>query len=168
MPSKKPSATQGALSDVPAPMETGGAGDGRSWADWAEACAKDEFRRDRLAKHCRSESRRQGSQPTLPFPLQDNEGRCAAVQWLYQHAGEHPRACQDVAAQGMAHQYPAMEPREANSLSNQVLCMIAEYHLTDLVQGSCSIDPVLLEAAEDLLPPTQDYLAGGEFQGTWM
>ena len=59
-----------------------------------------------------------------------------------------------------------MEPREANSLSNQVLCMIAEYHLTGLVQGSPSISPVLPEVAEDLLPPTQDYLAGGRFQGT--
>ena len=164
--SKKPSVTQGAPSDIPVPMETGGAGDGWSWADQAEACAKDEFKRDRPVKHCRSESRRWGSWPTLPFSLQDNEGRCAAVQRLYQHAGEHPWACQDVATQGMTHQYPAMEPWKANSLSNQVLCMIAEYHLTGLVQGLSSISLILPEAVEDLLPPTQDYLAGGKFQGT--
>ena len=89
------------------------------------------------------------------------------MQQLYQHAGEHPRAHQDVATQGMTHQYTDMEPREANSLSNQVLCMIAEYHLTGLIQGSASICLVLPEVAEDLLPPTQDYLAGGKFQGTW-
>ena len=58
-----------------------------------------------------------------------------------------------------------MELCEARSLSNQVLCMIAEYHLTGLTQGSSSISPVLLEAAKDLLPPIEDYLAGGEFQG---
>ena len=100
---KKPSATQGAPPDVPAPMETGGTGDGRSWVDRTEACTEDEFRRDRPTKLHWSESRRWGSRPTLPFPLQDNEGRCAAVQQLYQHAGEHPRARQDVAARGMTH-----------------------------------------------------------------
>ena len=43
--------------------------------------------------------------------------------------------------------------------------MIAEYHLTRLAQGSSSISPVLPEVAKDLLPPVEDYLAGGEFQG---
>ena len=66
----------------------------------------------------------------------------------------------------MTHQYPNMEPREARSLSNQVLCMIAEYHLTGLAQGSSSISPVLPEAAEELLPPIEDYLVEGEFQGS--
>ena len=60
-----------------------------------------------------------------------------------------------------------MEPHEARSLSNLVLCMIAKYHLTGLTQGLSSISPVLLEVAKDLLPPVQDYLTGGEFQGTW-
>ena len=157
---------QGALSDIPAPMETGKVGDGRSWAEWAKTSADDEFRRDRPAKHHRSESRRCGGQATLPFPLQDDDGRCALVQQLYQHAGEQPRACLDVATWGITHQYPDMEPREAKSLGNQVLCMIAEYHLTSLTQGSSSISPVLLEVAQDLLPPVEDYLAGGEFQGS--
>ena len=117
-------------------------------------------------KHCQSASRRREGWPTLPFPLQDNNGRCASVQQLYQHAGEQPQARHNVAAQGMTHQYPDMEPREARSLSNQVLCMIAEYHLTGLAQGSSSNSLVLPEVAKDLLPPVEDYLAGGEFQGT--
>ena len=99
-PSKKPSVAQGAPSDVPAPMETGGVGDSRSWVERAEASADDEFGRDRTAKHHRSESRRCGGRPTLPFPLQDDDGRCASVQQLYQHAGEQPRARLDVAARG--------------------------------------------------------------------
>ena len=163
--SKKPSVAQGAQADVPAPMETGGAGDGWSWVEQAEASADNEFRRDRPAKHRWSESRRHGGRPTLPFPLQDNDGRCALVQQLYQHAGEQPRACLDVAAQGITHQYPDMEPHEAKSLGNQVLCIIAEYHLTGLTQGSSSISPVLPEVAQDLLPPVEDYLVGGKFQG---
>ena len=44
--------------DIPAPMETGGVGDGWFWADQVEASADDEFRRDRPAKHHRSQSRR--------------------------------------------------------------------------------------------------------------
>ena len=103
-PSQEASVAQGARSNVPAPMETGRAGDGRSWADWAEARTDDEFRRDRPAKHHWSASRRWESQPTLPFPLQDNDGRCASAQQLYQHAGEQPRACHNVATQGMTHQ----------------------------------------------------------------
>ena len=119
MPSKEASAAQGARSDVPAPMETGGVGDGQSWADRAEASADDEFRRDRPTKCCQSALRRREGRPTLPFPLQDNDGKCASVQQLYEHAGQQPRARHNVAAQGMTHQYPDMEPCEARSLSNQ-------------------------------------------------
>ena len=165
MLSKEASVAQGVRSDVPAPMETGGVGDGWSWADRAEASTDDEFRRDRPMKRHRSALRRQEGRPTLPFLLQDNDGRCASVQQLYQHTGEQSRACHNVAALGMTHQYTDMELREARSLSNQVLCMIAEYYLTGLTQGSSSISPVLPEVAKDLLPPIEDYLAGGEFQG---
>ena len=166
MPSQEASTAQGAWSNIPAPMETGGVGDGQSWVDRAEPSTDVKFRRDRPAKYCRSALRRQEGQPTLPFPLQDNAGRCTSVQQLYQHAGEQPWACHNVAAQGLTHQYPDMEPHEARSLSNQVLCMIAEYHLTGLAQGLSSISPVLPEVVTDLLPPVQGYLPGGEFQGT--
>ena len=164
-PSKKPSVAQGAPSNVPAPMETGGVGDSWSWEDWAEASTDDEFRRDRPTKCHRSELRRCGGRPTLPFLLQDHDGRCASVQQLYQHVGEQPWAHQDVATWGITHQYPDMKPCEAKSLSNQVLCMITEYHLTSLAQGLSSISPVLPEVAEDLLPSIEDYLASGKFQG---
>ena len=66
----------------------------------------------------------------------------------------------------MAHHYPGMESGEAKSLNNQVLCMISEYHLTCLSQGSSCISPVLPEAAKDLLPPIEEYLADDSFHGT--
>ena len=44
--------------------------------------------------------------------------------------------------------------------------MISEYHLTCLSQGSSSISPVLLEAAKDLLPPIEEDLTDGNFQGS--
>ena len=151
--------------DVPAPMETGGVGDGRSWVEQVEASADDEFQRDRPAKHHQSQLRRREDRPTLPFPLQDNKGRCASAQQLYQHAGEQPQACHNVATLGITHLHLELLPHEARSLSNQVLCMIAEYHLTSSAQGSSSLSAVLSEAVRDLLPPVEDYIVGGTFQG---
>ena len=165
-PGKEGSMTQGARSDSPAPMETGGVGDGQSWAEQAKASATEEWRRGRPAKHHRSASRKWEGRSTNPFPFQDSKGRCEAVQQLYRHAGELTLAYHNVAAQGMAHHYPGMESGEAKSLNNQVLCMILEYHLTCLSQGSSCISPVLLEAAKDLLPPIEEYLADDSFHGT--
>ena len=167
MPGKEGSATQGACSDPPTPMETGGAGDVQSWVEQAEASADEEWRRDRPTKRCRSASRKQEGQSTNPFPLQDSEGRHEAVQQLYQHAGELTPAHHNVAAQGMARHHPGMGSGEAKSLNNQVLSMISEYHLTSLSQGSFCISPVLPEAAKDLLPPLEEYMADGSFQGAW-
>ena len=163
---KEGSKTQGAHSDPPAPMETSGTGDGQSWVEQAEASGEEEWRRGRPTKHHRSASRKWEGQSTNPFPLQDNEGRHEVVQQLYWHAGGLTPACHDVAAQGMARHYPDMGSGEAKSLNNQVLCMISEYHLMCLSQGSSCISLVLLEAAKDLLPPVEEYLADGSFQGT--
>ena len=126
------STTQGARSDPPIPMETGGARDGRSWVEHAKAGTEEEWRKDRPVKHHRSSPRRWEAPSTNPFLLQDPEGRHEAVQQLYQHVGEHAPACHDVAAKGMASHHPDLESGTAKSLITQVLCMISEYHLTCL------------------------------------
>ena len=105
-----------APSDTPAPMETGRAGDG--------------FQRARPAKCPRSQSRRHESQPPLPFPLQDSEGRLASILQLYEHAAEQPVAHHNMAGSGIMHLHPEMLPQNARHLGNQVTCMIVEYHLT--------------------------------------
>ena len=166
MPGKEGGMTQGARSDASTPMETGGVGDGRSWVEQAEASNEEEWRRGRPTKHRRSSSRKWEGQSTNPFLLQDNKGRHEAVQQLYRHAGELTPACHDVAAQGMARHHPDMEPHKAENLNNQVLCMISEYHLMSLSQGSSCVSPVLLEAVKDLLPPVEEYMADSGFQGT--
>ena len=66
----------------------------------------------------------------------------------------------------MAYHHPDMGLGVVKSLNNQVLCMISEYHLTCLSQGSSSISPVLLEAAKDLLSPVEEYLTDCNFQGS--
>ena len=89
------------------------------------------------------------------------------MQQLYCHAGEHAPARHDVAAQGMASHHPNLEAGATKSLNNMVLCMISEYHLMSLSQGPSHVSPVLPEAAKNLLPPLEEYRAGGDFQGTW-
>ena len=163
------SVTQEACSDPPIPMETGGVGDGQSWAEQVEAAhppSEEEWMRDRPTKWCWSSPRRWEIQSPHPFPLQDSEGRHEAIQQLYHHAGEHAPACHDVAVQGMATHHPDLEAGTTKSLNNMVLCMISEYHLTCLSQGPSYISLVLLEAAKNLLPPLEEYRAGGNFQGT--
>ena len=167
MPGREGSTTQGARSDPPIPMETGGAGDGQSWAEQVEAGTEEEWRRDRPAKQHWSSPRRWEIWSPHPFPLQDSEGRHEAIQQLYRHAGEHAPARHDVAAQGMASHHPDLEVGTTKSLNNMVLCMISEYHLTCLSQGPSYVSPVLPEAAKNLLPSIEEYRAGGDFQGTW-
>ena len=67
---------------------------------------------------------------------------------------------------GITHLHLEVVPHEARSLGNQVLCMIAKYHLASNTQGSSSLSPVLPEVARDLLPPIEDYVGGGAFHGT--
>ena len=129
MPGEEGGATQGACSNPPVPMETGGARDGQSWTEQAKAGAEDEWRRDRPVKHRQSSPKRWKARSTYPFPLQDSEGRHEAIQQLYQHAGERAPACHNVAAQGMASHHPDLELGVAKNLNTQVLCIILEYHL---------------------------------------
>ena len=153
-------------SNTPAPMETGGVGDSRSLAERVEAGIDKEFQQDRPVKCHWSQSRRQEVRLTLPFPLQDSEGRLASILQLYQHAGEQPAACRDVANRGIMHLHLEMAPQEARCLRNQVLCMIAEYHLTSSAWGPSSLSPILPETPTTLLPPIKDYVPGVVFEGT--
>ena len=102
----------------------------------------------------------------LPFPLQDTEGRLTSVLRLYKHAGEQPAPCHNVAGQGIMHLHPQTLPQDARHLGNQVVCMIAEYHLTSSARVLPSLCPVLPVAAKPLLPPINSYMPGVTFEGT--
>ena len=153
-------------SSQPAPMETGGAGDGQSWADRAEASAEAEFRQVRPPKHPRSQSRRWGVGPTLPFPIQDLEGRHAAVMKLYDHAVEQLPPQDGIAGEAIRHLHSHMLPRDAMHLGNQVVCMIAEYHLMSSSRVTSTESPILPEAAKPLLPNLKSYVPNISFEGT--
>ena len=153
-------------SDTPAPMETGGAGDGQSWAEQVKAGTDEGFEKDRPTKCYRSQSRRHEQRLTLPFPLQDSERRIASISQLYQHAAEQPAASHNGAGRGIMHVHLEMLPQKAMCLGNQVTCMIAEYHLTGSAQGPLSLSPKLPEEAVALLPPIKNYVPSVAFEGT--
>ena len=163
-PTIEASTPQGATTDVPAPMETGGAGNGQSWVEQTED--EDDFKRHRPMKRPQSQSRRREDRPTFPFPLQDEEGRRTSAQEIYRHSGQQPPACHNVATMGITHLHLEVLPCDARSLGNQVLCMITEYHLMSHAQGSPSLSPIPPEAARDLLLPIGNYIGGVAFHGT--
>ena len=149
----------------PAPMETGGAGDGQSWAEWVEAVEEEPFQRSRPAKRPRSQSRRHELTSRLPFPLQDSEGRFASFAQLYEHAAAQLAASYNVAGQGIMYLHPDLLPQKTTCLGNQVACMIAEYHLTASAQQS-SLRPIIPHEAASLLPPLKCFVPGVSFEGT--
>ena len=149
-----------------APMETGRVGDGRSWADQVEASAGTEFRQTRPSKHPRSQSRRWETVPMLPFPLLDSEGRHASVMNLYDYATEQTPLPDAVAGDVIRHLHTHLLPREARSLRNQVVCIIAEYHLMSSARVSSTQSPILPEVAKPLLPNLTSYVPNISFEGS--
>ena len=146
-------------------METGGAGDGQSWAEQVEAGEEESFQRSRPAKHAHSQSRRHEPKPRLTFPLQDSEGRFASVSQLYEHAAAQPATPHNVAGRAIMYLHPDLLPQKATCLGNQVACMIAEYHLTASARQS-SLHPIIPHEAAPLLPPLKNYVPGVAFEGT--
>ena len=146
-----------APSSTPAPMETGGVGDGQSWAEQMEAGEDEAFQRSRPAKHAQSQSRRCEPRLPLPFPLQDSEGRLASISQLYAHVAEQPVTHHNVAGSAIMHLHLEMLPQNARCLRNQVTCMIAEYHLTSSTRGPSSLSPIIPQEAAALLPALKNY-----------
>ena len=155
-----------APSSPPAPMETGGAGNGQSWAEQVEAGEEESFQRSRPAKCAHSQSRRREPKPGLPFPLQDSEGRLASILQLYEHAAAQLTTPHNVAGWAIMHLHPDLLPQKATRLGNQVSCMIAEYHRTSSARQS-SLHPIIPEEVAPLLPPLKSYVLGVAFKGTW-
>ena len=142
-----------------AAQDTGGAGDSSTRSGRAES-REPHTTQSSSRKRRRSQSRRRDSHPTVPFPLQEHEGRLQAIWMLYEEAGENRLASEMTALRGLREGHPELGAEELQCLNNQVLLMIAEYHLTSASQGTHHILPVLPEGAARLIPPLEDYLPG--------
>ena len=139
--------------------DTGGAGDSSTRSGRGES-RRPSTTQSSSRKHRRFQSRRRDSHPMVPFPLQDHEGRLQAIRTLYEEAGESRLASEMTALHGLREAHPELGAEELQRLNNQVLLMIAEYHLTSASQGTHHILPVLPEGATRLMPPLEDYLPG--------
>ena len=157
--------TPTATPSLPAPMETGGAGDGPSWAEQVEGVKEEPFQHSRPAKHPHSLSRRWEPTSRLPFPLQDYAGRFASIMRLYEHAAAQPATSHNAAGRAIGHLHPELLPHQATSLGNQVACMIAEYHLMVSTHQS-SLRPILPPEEAPLLPAIKNYVPGVSFEDT--
>ena len=155
-PQKRDAATAGVQG---ATRSTGGAGDSSPQSGRGES-REPRTTRSSSQKCRRSQSRRRDSCPTVPFPLQDHEGRLHALRTLYEEAGGNRLASEMTALCGLREGHPEMGAEELQRLNNQVLLMIAEYHLTSTSQGTHHVLPVLPEGATQLMPPLEDYLPG--------
>ena len=153
-------------SSTPAPMETGGAGDGQSWAEQMEAGEEEAFQRSRPMKCAQSRLRRHEPKPPLPFPLWDSEGRLTSISKLYAHVAEQPVMDHNMAGSAIMHLHPEMQPQNARRLGNQVTCMIVEYHLTTSARGLSSLSPIIPQETVALLPALKNYVPGVAFEGT--
>ena len=165
-PAETPGAEALIAPPLPAPMETGGAGDGQLWAERVEAGEEEAFQRSRPAKHPHSQSRRHELTSRLPFPLQDSEGRFASVTQLYEHAAAQPATPHNVAGRAIMHLHPDLLPQKATSLGNQVACMIAEFHLTVSARQS-GLCLIISHEVAPLLPSLKNYVPGISFEGSW-
>ena len=104
--------------------------------------------------------------PMLPFPLQDSDGRHAAVMKLYDHAAEQLPPRDGIAGEAIRHLHSHMLPQDARHLGNQVVCMIAEYHLMSSARVTSTESPILPETAKPLLPNLKSYVPNISFEGT--
>ena len=107
-----------------------------------------------------------GDWAKISLSLQDEEGRLASIERLYEYAGEQPSPQDDVAGRAIRHLHPEILPWDAQRLGNQVSCMIAEYHLTSSARVLTTLSPVLPEAAKLLLPAIKRYVSNISFEGT--
>ena len=64
------------------------------------------------------------------------------------------------------HMHPDLLPQKATSLSNQVACMIAEYHLT-VSARQLGLHPIVPHEVAPLLPSLKNYVPGVSFKGSW-
>ena len=99
------------------------------------------------------------------FPIQDSEGKHAAVMKLYDHAAEQPPPRHGIAGEVIRHLHSHLLPRDARHLRNQVVCMIAEYHLTSSTRVTSTESPILPEAAKPLLPNLTSYVPNLSIKG---
>ena len=141
--------TSGSSSELP--LMEGRAGDGSSWFEWVSH----KEAREGACKRKRTDTDQQA--PGHPLPLRSEEARKEAMGAIYEHAvGQEPPQ-KNITSRAISAHYPNFTPATVKAMADQVLCMIAKYHLVCATRGSTTTIPILSEAVEQYLPPLVDY-----------
>ena len=141
-------------SGEPSSME-GGAGDGSSWF---EQVTHKEARQG-ACKRKRTDTDQQA--PGHPFPLGSEEARKEAMGAIYEHVVGQELPQKNITSRAISTYYPNFTPAAVQTVAGQVLCMIAEYHLTCATRGSMTTSPILPKKVEQYLPLLMDYARPG-------
>ena len=128
-----------------------GAGDGQSWYDQVTK----EDARKKASKRKRTDTDPQV--PGHPFPLGSGMDRKEAMGAIYEHMADQEPPQKNIASRAIGAYYPNFSPTAVKTVTSQVLCMIAEYHLACTIWGLTTTSPTLPKAVEPYLPPVADY-----------
>ena len=137
-------------SGEPSPM-VGKAGDGPSWHD----LVTHEEAREKANKRKRTDPGQPAPGP--PFSLGSEMDRKEVMGAIYEHMVGQELPQRNITVWAISAFYPNFTPTAVTKVANQVLCMIAKYHLACTTWGSMTTIPIVPEAVEQYLPLLVDY-----------
>ena len=95
--------------------------------------------------------------PVPPYPVGMAEERREAVGHIYDRvAGKEPPT-NNIASRALRAYYTRVDPQTLSTWACQILCMIAEYHMACVTQGSAVTSSILPRELAERLPPLADY-----------
>ena len=131
--------------------------------EWQTARSKSsKRRRDPSGDRHQQQRLRKEAQSPQPFPLRSYEERVAQVLQVYDAAGQLDRTRCCWVKKIVQSRFPKKTHKEIAYITNLVVAMISEFHLTStcLPAGHCC--PVMPPFVEDELPPVEEYLSEKE------
>ena len=95
--------------------------------------------------------------PVPPYPVGTAEVRKEAIGHIYDRvAGKEPPS-HNITSRALRAYYTRVDPQTLSTWAFQILCMIAEYHMACVTQGSAVTSPILPRELAERLPPLADY-----------
>ena len=141
-----------------------GAGAAAEPGEWQTARSKSsKRRRDPSSDHPQQQRLRKESRSPQPFPLRSrHEERVSQVLQLYEAAGQLERASCRWVRKIVKSRYPKKTLKEIVYITNVVVTMISEFHLTSSCLSEKQCCPVVPPFMEDELPLLEEYVSEAE------
>ena len=92
-----------------------------------------------------------------PSLLVSGSARPNALKAIYNHVTSRELPCSSITSAAISAYYPTLTPGLVKILVSQVLCMISEYHMACMVDGSSTTSPIPSQGIEDKLPLLEGY-----------